>query len=173
MMIKSALRHAMLDIRMDLNDIQIKRAQAVMIDKIKTSDVYQTAKVIGLYTPIKHEIDIMMLLNDKDKTFALPIVINHEIRYFQVDKNTVLKQNSMGILEPQDTKDITDELQLIYIPGLAFNDSGYRLGYGKGYFDKFLAKKDSVIKIGVGYVYSRIDFKQENHDIPMDDVYAG
>lgn len=73
----------------------------------------------------------------------------------------------------ENTKDApfpTKKYDAVIVPLFGFNEEGYRLGHGGGWYDRFLATQPQAIKIGVGYENSLIDFKSESHDIRIDIV---
>lgn len=110
-----------------------------------------------LFLPIsdKKEIDttfILSILQGKDKNVILPkIVAKGILRHYLLTDATRLQKNKWGILEPVDGIEVpTDKIDVVFIPLLAFDEKGNRVGYGKGFYDRFLAQcRDDVQKIGL------------------------
>ncbi|NKI31451.1 5-formyltetrahydrofolate cyclo-ligase [Croceivirga thetidis] len=109
-----------------------------------------------LFLPIIEfkEIDtqpILTLLQGKDKNIVLPKVNGNYLEHFLLTDNTILKQSKWGIPEPQDGIHIDEKkIDVVFVPLLAFDLKGNRVGYGKGFYDRFLSKcKKEVVKIGL------------------------
>jgi len=130
-----------------------------------------------LFLPIeeKNEIDtsfILSILQGKDKNIILPKVVgNTNMVHYLLTDNTILKKNKWNIPEPVDGLEVSsNKIDVVFIPLLAFDKQGYRVGYGKGFYDKFLneCRKD-VVKIGLSLFkpVDKISDVQE-HDIRMD-----
>lgn len=81
----------------------------------------------------------------------------------------------MGIPETSSNVIFTGKYDLILVPGVVFDRLGYRIGYGGGYYDHFLANQPSALKIGVGFPlqFSRSALPHEEHDIPVDYLILG
>lgn len=112
-----------------------------ILKQIDSWTVFKNAVNIMIYHPINNEIDLLDLTKDCDKNFYLPKIENNEIcvaRYNSADK---LVRGMYNINEPCDTAlQKPDLLDLIFLPALMVDKWGYRLGYGKGYYDRFLEK---------------------------------
>lgn len=82
-----------------------------------------------------------------------------------------LEKGVFGTVYPSGDKEFKDQLDLIIVPGLAFDNQGGRLGYGGGYYDTFLNKQPNAVKIGVGFSNQLIEaVPMEEHDIWLDAV---
>ena len=102
---------------------------------------------------------------------CVPVVQpGNEMQSAEFDDNTSLIEQSFGVLEPKDP-DLIDESQIdvVLVPLLAFDSKGYRVGYGGGYYDRFLKRVPNALKIGVS-LFSAIEKISDVHedDIPMD-----
>ncbi|MBU2995694.1 5-formyltetrahydrofolate cyclo-ligase [Cellulophaga baltica] len=105
----------------------------------------------------KKEVDtnyILSILQGKDKNVILSKMINpHELQHFLLTDSTLIKTNKWNVPEPVEGIEIeTKKIEVVFIPLLAFDRSGNRVGYGKGYYDRFLnACNNDVIKIGLSF----------------------
>ena len=85
-----------------------------------------------------------------------------------------LGENKIGILEPNHEVMFKGTFDIILVPGLAFSEDGFRIGYGGGYYDYFLAQHPDVMKIGVGFPMQLVKhLPNEPHDIPVDLLVLG
>jgi|TARA_B100001093_G_C26807375_1_gene1006076 5-formyltetrahydrofolate cyclo-ligase len=120
------------------------------------------------------EIDTALLLSvlqGKDKQIVIPkIVDDYELEHYLLADQTPLKRSHWGIPEPQSGIKInSNQIDVVFVPLLIFDLQGHRIGYGKGYYDRFLAKcRKETIKVGLSYFdpIERIEDIQP-HDIPM------
>lgn len=139
-----------------------------VLNQITELKEFREAKLVALYYPLKLEVDLLKLL-DFNKTFCFPkINKENEIDFIYVDKNTLWLKNRFNINEPKNGKIVTSRIDLMLIPSLARNNNNTRLGYGGGYYDKYLAKNDVNKKIGILLEDNIIDFNKEEFDIKMD-----
>ena len=123
---------------------------------------------LALYYPSGFEINILKLLENKymiNKNILLPVIEeNNRMSFFSWKKNNVLLVNKYGILEP--IKNKFKIPNLILVPILAFDRNKYRLGYGKGFYDrylnKYLKKSSNILTVGVAFSF------QKYHKLPID-----
>ena len=109
-------------------------------------------KSIGLYWPMLYELDtrpLIKLLLEKKIDIYLPAVSSNQLKFFQWKLNDILTFNKLKFYEPKQ-KSIQKNPSLILVPMLAFDKKGVRLGYGKGFYDRFLSNlSKKTIKIGL------------------------
>lgn len=129
---------------------------------------------VMLYNQIKNEVmtdEIISFCFKNNIGVVLPKVVKEkrEIIPCQISSLAQLKEGEYGILEPFEFEIIDKEkIDVVIVPGVAFSRDGYRLGYGAGYYDKFLKDYDGK-KIGICYSFQLLDnVYQEKHDIRMD-----
>jgi 5-formyltetrahydrofolate cyclo-ligase len=123
----------------------------------------------------KKEIDtsyILSILQGKDKNIILSKMIEkQDLLHFLLTDNTLIKKNKWNVPEPVDGIEIDPKkIDVVFIPLLAFDNSGNRVGYGKGYYDKFLNScKEDVIKIGLSFFEATPDIITDvlPTDIPL------
>jgi len=139
---------------------------------IENWDVFQQSQTILTYMPIKSEADPVPLLKlYPHKKWVIPRIIpeeDHRMVFHLYDPNRLI-QHSFGMAEPAPDLPIIapEEIELTLAPGLAFDRHGFRLGYGGGYFDRFLQNFKGVT-IGITYHNLLLDtIPHAAHDIPM------
>jgi len=122
-----------------------------------------------------NEIDTYLIINTLQKDFATDIIIprSHEdgtMSHYLLTKDTVFEENKWKILEPSSVGSFQTSvvnIDLVLIPLLCFDKKGYRVGYGKGYYDRFLAEcRPDVLKIGLS-IFEPID---EINDVTESDI---
>ena len=154
------------------NDVREKSSRVV--SKILNSSDFVLAKNVALYFPIKNEIDITGLLNVKGKNFYLPRCNNEELEFVKFSSFDNLKLSKWNILEPLGEKIDPKILDVIYIPALLANTKGYRIGYGKGFYDRFFnmqnLKAKRVIVISSGFILE--DDFQDSYDVKCDYIIS-
>ncbi len=127
------------------------------------------AKYILLYYPHKKEVNILPLFQKLEgKILLLPKTVSHHIIPVEVKTLENLKEGKFGIPEPEGKPVEISKIDVVIVPAIAFDKEGHRLGYGKGYYDRFLEKFKGT-KIGVAYDFQIVDnLPKEQHDIPVD-----
>ena len=132
--------------------------------------------VVGSYLPFRNEFSTQLLndeLNKLNFNLSLPCINKNEssMTFRNYTSDSILVPNSYGILEPsQNAEEVAPSI--IIVPLVAFSLSGYRLGYGGGYYDRYIEKhldNKNLIKIGLGFSFQKYDkLPNENHDQKLD-----
>lgn len=114
---------------------------------LKKISEFRLASSIGMYYPMGSEVptqDIMQEALSIGKEILLPKVIEKELEFRKIKDFNDLEKGSFDILEPKDDCTPSDKLDVILVPTVGISRDGYRLGYGYGYYDRFLAKNNAV-----------------------------
>ena len=158
-MSKSTLRRKILNIRKKNSYKKISLNLNRIFQFLKNNKI--KIKNIGGYYPCNHEIDDLDLLNflrNKKANISLPIIRkNNQMDFFEWTNKDPLKINRFGIAEPISFKKIYPDI--IFVPLVAYDDDLNRLGYGGGFYDRYLEKVSKIkkiFKIGLGYSYQEI-----------------
>ena len=171
---KSELRKQILQ---EVKAISQEKKQAMdqaLTDQFLKHPFYQEAKVIATYLSFPHEFQTQELIEQalKDgKKVLIPKTYPKGRMDFVVYDSQQLVKTSFGLLEPQGNLEVVDasQIDLIHVPGLAFTTEGYRIGYGGGYYDRYL-EHFSGHTLSTIYPCQIQDFIPENHDIPVQEV---
>ena len=171
---KSELRKQVLQEKKVLPREQKQFIDQALTERLLKHPFYQEAKVIASYLSFPHEFQTQGLIEQalKDgKKVLIPKTYPKGRMDFVVYNPQQLVKTSFGLLEPQGDLEVVDtsQIDLIHVPGLAFTVEGYRIGYGGGYYDRYL-EHFSGNTLSTIYPCQIQDFIPENHDIPVQEV---
>ena len=159
---KQDLRKEFLQKRKALTEQEVEGFSKKIHDWFFRSIPVHTYTTIHTFLPIKHnhEVDTWLIINTLQKDFATNIIIpkSHEdgtMSHYLFTKDTVFEENKWKISEPTHNSSLiihNSKIDLVLIPLLCFDKKGYRVGYGKGFYDRFLADcRPNVLKIGLSF----------------------
>ena len=171
---KAELRKQVLQEMKAIPREQKQAMDQVLTERLLQHPFYQEAKVIATYLSFPHEFQTQELIEQalKDgKKVLIPKTYPKGRMEFVVYRPQQLVKTSFGLLEPQGDLEVVDasQIDLIHVPGLAFTTEGYRIGYGGGYYDRYL-KHFSGNTLSTVYPCQIRDFIPEDHDIPVQEV---
>ena len=157
-----------------MTEEQIVRKSQALAEQFVRSEAYRNAKSIYGYLPYNQEVRTVPMLEQaqKDgKRVAVPKCYDDEMRFIWLDDLTRVEKGYAGIPEPIDDSPVADDpTALVLMPGMAFDPQGHRIGYGGGFYDKFLAK-ESHPTLALCYDFQVFDsLETEEFDIPVDCV---
>ena len=174
---KKKLRNIILDKRNSIDNYIKEGMDRELFNNLINFDLYKKAKNIFIYLSFGSEIDTRPIIDialEDGKEVYIPKVYksNKDMKAIRLNSYDNLEENSMGILEPKDDSSFIakENIDLIIVPGAVFDIHGNRIGYGGGYYDRFLADiKDKRNKVVLAYDLQVVDFIEvEEHDIKMD-----
>jgi len=148
----------------------MKIASQKIHQKLRKHNLFKEAQKIGAYYPIGSEVftqDIMQEILSDGKELFLPKVNGSEIEFRKITDFSCLEKGSFDIMEPKDDCPVENNLDLILVPTIGISHDGVRLGYGLGFFDKFLSKNNTTT---ISLVYEKQVIKKiprADHDILM------
>lgn len=171
---KSELRKQVLQEMKALSQEQKQAIDQALTERLLHHPFYREAKVIATYLSFPHEFQTQGLIEQalKDgKMVLIPKTYPKGRMDFVVYDPQQLVKTSFGLLEPQGDLEVVDasQIDLIHVPGLVFTTKGYRIGYGGGYYDRYL-EHFSGHTLSTVYPCQIQDFISENHDIPVQEV---
>lgn len=164
---KNDLRKAMKSLRAGLN---MEALSEELCEKLVNSDVYYQSKNIMFYYPMKDEVNLLPLLKDKTKNFYLPKVDGNNLLCCPYCEGDELCLSCFKTKEPVNDSICPSILDLIIVPALAVDKNNYRLGYGGGFYDRFLKDKDVTTVVCVPKELIVETVYPENYDVPIDKV---
>ena len=168
---KAALRKHLLEKR-DATSAELREISSDKICKnLKQIDLFNNSENIASYFPIGSEVNtnhIMLDILEQGKNLLLPKVVGDNLEFYTVPNLKALEKGSFDIMEPKDICKRAENIDCVLVPTVGISKSGSRLGYGNGYYDKFLADK-SVTKIALTYNKQIVkSIPSSEHDIKMD-----
>lgn len=172
---KSALRKEIREKKRAMTAAQIEEASTRLAELFLNSDAYRNAKTIYGYLPYNQEVRTVPMLEQaiKDgKRVAVPKVYGDEMRFILMEDLTLVETGYAGIPEPVADGPVAQDLTaLVLMPGLAFDPAGHRIGYGGGFYDKFLEKEPDHPTVALCYDFQMLpSLETDAHDIPVDQV---
>lgn len=172
---KTELRREIRARKRAMTEAEIEERSARLARLFFASHAYQNAKTIYGYLPYNQEVRTVPMLERalKDgKKVAVPKVYGDEMKFLYLDDLTAVAKGYAGIPEPIADEPVAhDETALVLMPGLAFDPQGHRIGYGGGFYDKFLAAEPNHPTLALCYEFQMLPkLDVEDHDIPVDTV---
>lgn len=170
---KKVLREKGLNIRNNLSIGEVKSKSNLIINNIKETFDLKKYNTLGFYMPLGKEVDLRPLIEEllqQGKTIVIPKVLDkYHMDFFPIKDLNDYNVGRFNVLEPTSNKKMPrDNIEIIFVPGIYFSDDKYRLGFGAGYYDRYLAAY-SGIKVGVCFDFQHIpDLPIDDYDIPMD-----
>jgi len=152
-----------------LSDDEIKQKSLLISENLFRLDSFKLAKRIALYSPILNEVrtnQVFLKSIELEKEVYFPRVNGSSLDFYRVDDLKQLKPGKFGVLEPECALFKVDpqQIDLFVIPGLAFDHSGNRLGYGKGYYDRTLINIPVQNRAGLSYSFQILSFIPANEN---------
>jgi 5-formyltetrahydrofolate cyclo-ligase len=158
-MLKKALRTKYKALRNELTEIEIEEKSLAIANEILKLPIWKKT-YFHVFLPIEEQKEvntefILHLLSGKDKEIVISKsdFETREMTHFLLTDNTRIQKNEYNIPEPVDGLEVpATKIDVVFVPLLAFDKKGNRVGYGKGFYDKFLSQcKPETIKIGLSF----------------------
>lgn len=170
---KKLLRQTIRQKKREMSEEQIQAASLRLGEKFYATEQYRQAKTIYGYLPYNQEVRTVAMLERAladGKKVAVPKVYGDEMKFIYMTDLSLTEKSGMGIPEPvADGPEGDDHTALVLMPGLAFTVNGDRMGYGGGYYDKFLAREPNHPTVALCYDFQIVDsLPVQDHDIPVD-----
>ena len=171
---KSKLRKQVLQEMKALSQEKKQAMDLALTERFLHHPFYHEAKTIATYLSFPHEFQTQELIEQAlkdDKKVLIPKTYPKGRMDFVLYDPQQLKKTSFGLLEPQGGLEVVDtsRIDLIHVPGLAFTTEGYRIGYGGGYYDRYLENFAGQTMSTI-YPWQIQNFNLEDHDIPGQEV---
>lgn len=172
---KSALRAVIREKKRALTEAQIIQASEKLTQALLAHPLYRRASTLYAYLSYNQEVRTEAIIRRalaEGKHVAVPKVCGDEMRFLLLNETTPIALGYKGIPEPTDGTEADDKDALVLMPGLAFDRAGHRMGYGGGFYDRFLAKEPHPT-VALCYDFQLLPhLPTEVHDIPVDAVLS-
>jgi 5-formyltetrahydrofolate cyclo-ligase len=169
---KNALRHQMREKRKALSPaLHAEKSQKIR-ERLEELEVFKEAERMLIYVSMGEEVDTHGIIQDalsKNRLIFVPKIVNGEIMICPLYNWEELEPSTFGILEPCTVLEgvPAEHMDLVIVPGIAFDARGHRIGYGKGHYDRLL-KTVRGYKVGLAFHEQMIDeVPSEEHDVPL------
>lgn len=172
---KRELRRQIREQKRAMTPEEIESASEKLKELFLATDQYRRAKTVYGYLPYNQEVRTVPILEQAladGKQVAVPKVYGDEMRFIYLNDLTRVAVSDFGIPEPVEDGPVADDpTALVLMPGLAFDKEGHRIGYGGGFYDKFLAEEPEHPTIALCYTFQVVnELPTEEFDIPVDQV---
>ena len=167
---KSKLRKQLIQARLDLDSEAYASKSNFIVSKLKQHPDFIRAKTIGIYISFRQEVATISLIKEMfgKKNICVPKIMNKQMEFYYINSFNELKKNKFGILEP-DKDDLVSkkEIDLLVVPMVGYDRNHNRLGYGGGYYDRYLSNYQGAV-IGLAFSLQEvIDLPVEPFDLPI------
>lgn len=172
---KSALRKMIREKKKAMTEQQILDASQKLAQLFFASAYYQNARSVYGYLPYNQEVRTVPILQQAlrdGKRVAVPKVYGEQMRFIWMDDLSQVSSGYAGIPEPVADDPVADDpTALVLMPGLAFDPQGHRIGYGGGFYDRFLASEPNHPTLALCYVFQMMQkLETEEFDKNVDCV---
>ena len=168
---KSRLRKQLLDSRDSLSQDFINITSKQIQDNLRKVDFFRNAKSIGAYYSIGSEVktlDILQEILKAGKELSLPKVVKKDLVFKKISSISDLEPGNFSVMEPKEYCEDVKKIEVIIVPAISLTRDGHRLGYGFGYYDKYLEGKKSKT-MALSYSKQLIkSFSHSDHDVRID-----
>ncbi len=175
---KTKLRKEVLRLRDDMSELDVELKSKSIVDKIKELDDYKNAENVFSYFPFGSEVDVKNLIIDclnNNKNVYLPKIISLEegdMRFIKISSLDDVSVGCMNIMEPLENDfEVLFNNSFMIMPGVAFDRNFNRIGYGKGFYDRYLDSHKIDCKCAVAYdiqVLNNTFIDADEYDKKMD-----
>ncbi len=134
----------------------------------------QNSKMIACYVSLPNEVDTLALIETflKTKSVCVPRVEGTIMHFYQIDSLDELQVGHFHVLEPTTSRKVlSQDIDIMLVPMMAFDGRKYRVGYGKGYYDKYFASGYQGYKLGLAYAMQYVnEIAVDEYDYALDEI---
>ena len=170
---KKELRQTVLNQMKKLAGKEKEQADSWLTQYLLSSAAYQNAQVIATYLSMPHEVSTAAFIKQAQldgKRVLVPKTYGQGRMIFVDYDESRLQKSSFGLLEPMSEEAVEKtEIDLIHVPGVVFNSQGFRIGYGGGYYDRYLDDYEGT-SVSTIYQVQQEDFTPAQHDVAVKEL---
>ena len=173
---KQKIRQDILNKRRKLDESIVNYHSDLISRRVCQSTLFQHASTLFIYVNYQNEVKTTPIIREAfrlNKTVAIPKISNHSIEFYKINSLEEVARGTFNILEPTTTERVTDKKGVMIMPGVAFDRCCHRIGYGKGFYDRYLKNFPELITIALAYECQIVDsIAYEPHDICPQYIFA-
>ncbi len=171
---KNLIRHNIKMKKIQLTDIDKMIESKAVFEKIEMLPEFKEAKSILMYWSLEDELSTQEFIEkwSNKKQILLPVVINKNMVIKPFTNREELSKSNLGVWEPENQQTYYKSVDIVIVPGVAFDQNKVRLGRGKGYYDRFFVNK-KILKIGIGFDFQILEkIPKGFYDVKMDKIFT-
>lgn len=155
---KRKLREEVRFLKKQFTHDELVQKSSSATQQLEQNPYFKKAKTVMIYNSLHDEVDTSQLIKKlfSEKQIILPSVVGDDILPLSILPHTQLQRGAFNIMEPI-SEPFEGEIDLIIIPGMAFDKSGHRLGRGRGFYDRFLTQNPNIYTIGLCFDFQYFD----------------
>ena len=160
---KQEIRKKFKKMRDEMSPAQAADLSVCICENIITSRLFASVSLLYAYHPLGNEVDVRPAVLEAwrlGKRVAFPKVFGDEMRYFEVSSFEEFSKGAFGVMEPCTEHPVdwrSDRSALVLTPGVVFDRNGNRMGFGKGYYDRYFSGDHDCVLLGVAYELQMAD----------------
>ena len=171
---KKLIRRIMKEKRLSLDKETFLLYNQRIFQKVISHPQYQSAKMIGIYVSMNDEVQTKEIILEALLThrICVPRIDNGIMNFYEIDSLDELKEGFFHVEEPTTSNLVlTSDIDLMIVPMLAYDSKKYRVGYGKGFYDRYFQQGFHGYKLGITYSFGEVDCIDINqYDCPLDEI---
>lgn len=160
--------------RQFMDELMLFDYSQVIMKKVVNHPRYKQSHCIGIYVSFDKEVQTHELIRYalKEKRVCVPRIEDGNMNFYEIHSLDDLKEGHFHILEPTTQKMVSfQEIDCMIVPMLAFDHKGYRVGYGKGYYDRYFHQGFQGYKLGIAFSFQEVDLICcDEYDVKLDEV---
>ena len=171
---KKQIRQSMKQKRLSLSQQTLFSYNQSIFHKVIQHPHYLSSKTIGIYVSLPTEVETRLIIEDafKHHRVCVPRVEGETMSFYEIQSLHELKEGHFHVEEPINNHFISPEsIDLMIVPMLAYDQECYRVGYGKGFYDRYFAQGFHGYKLGLAYSFQKVNqIDKSPYDIPLDEI---
>ncbi|WP_303721411.1 5-formyltetrahydrofolate cyclo-ligase [Malonomonas rubra] len=173
---KHLTRQQQLHLRKQLDEATCHELSLRIQQRLVAAECFCSAETLALYSPINNEVhtdNLLAIARSQGKKVCYPRVAGDGLQFVAIESLAELQPGAFGVAEPIGDQQLDAQMiDLLVVPGVAFDQDGFRLGYGKGFYDRELSRMaQSTVSVGLCYEFQLCDsLPIEEHDQQLDYV---
>lgn len=171
---KTLIRTLMKEKRLKMNQETFSLYNDAIFQKVISHPKIQSSEIIGCYVSLSQEVQTLKIIEQliKTKRICVPKVEGHVMHFYEIHSLDELSEGHFHVLEPITSQKIWPyDIDCMLVPMLAFDRELQRVGYGKGYYDKYFASDYHGYKLGLAFSYQFVEqIKRNQYDYHLDEI---